>query len=264
MARQLCFIVENFRVSGYGICPCVNCVRVPKRKALARAVRACAHAGNLWAGLTLRCHTYRCGAKMVSRLSLLLRCKPGPSAALAIAWRTCSRLGCLSTGHTRRTTAPFDRTLTVSSFVRSSEHKESANRRPKAVIFDVGGVVVPSPLPVFARFEERHGLRHGSVIETIKRTGASGAFAKLERGEYTVEQFSEPFSKEFLSLFGMETEPEIFGELIEDIHNEDEFRPHSVVLDVIAQLKERGVKTAILTNNFRFDDGRTQIGRAHV
>jgi hypothetical protein len=57
-----------------------------------------------------------------------------------------------------------------------------ASTRPKAVIFDLGGVVVPSPLPVFAQFEKELNLNPGSVVDTIKKTGADGSFARLERG----------------------------------------------------------------------------------
>ena len=144
----------------------------------------------------------------------------------------------------------------------ASKKVENRARSPKAVIFDVGGVITASPLPIFARFEEKHGLSQGSVVETIQLTGSSGAFAKLERGEYTVEQFSEPFARDFHSIFGIETVPGIFQELIENLHND--LRAQTVVLDVIGKLKERGIKTAIVTNNFRFNDGSTMIPKENL
>ena len=132
-----------------------------------------------------------------------------------------------------------------------------ASSRPKAVIFDLGGVVVPSPFPVFTQFEKQHNLDPGSVVNTIRKTGADGSFAKLERGELTVGEFSKPFSDEYHSIEGIEVAPENFKELLESMRSGRQVTAHSAVLEVIAKLQKFGVKTAILTNNFRYDDGHT-------
>ena len=42
--------------------------------------------------------------------------------------------------------------------------------RPRAVVFDVGGVLAASPVPIFTRFEEQQGLEKGSVIKAVERS----------------------------------------------------------------------------------------------
>lgn len=46
--------------------------------------------------------------------------------------------------------------------------------KPKAVAFDMGGVVVPSPLPLFNQFEDSHGLQRGSIVSAINAGGERG------------------------------------------------------------------------------------------
>lgn len=203
--------------------------------------------------------------KMVSRLSSLLHSGLDSSATKIMACSALSRLGVRTT---RRRWLPFTykkhHLSTISSAKWFSSQNSSAVReglsdRPKAVIFDVGGVVVPSPYPVFTGFEKQHGLHPGSVIRTIRETGADGAFAKLERGELTVGQFSKPFSEEYRSIIGAEVQPVIFKNLLESMRVGRQVTAHTVVLEVIAKLQKHGVKTAILTNNFRYDDGHTLL-----
>ena len=44
----------------------------------------------------------------------------------------------------------------------------------KAVAFDMGGVVIPTPLPIFNQFEDDHGLLRGSIVSAIKAGGERG------------------------------------------------------------------------------------------
>ena len=117
--------------------------------------------------------------------------------------------------------------------------------------------MVPSPLQMFTEFEKQHNLPPGSVVDTIKRTGADGSFARLERGELNVGEFAEPFAEEYYSIFGTKAPSEIFKELLESFRVGRQVTACPAVLEVIAKLQEHGVKTAILTNNFRYDDGYT-------
>ena len=128
---------------------------------------------------------------------------------------------------------------------------------PRAVIFDLGGVVVPSPQGIFDRFEEEHGLVRGSLVSTIKSTGNGGAFAKMERGEISIEQFCEPFRNEYLTHVKRELSVEQVWEFIQQLSDFTKVTPHPCVTDMFGELKSQGVKVAILTNNFRRDDGRS-------
>lgn len=45
---------------------------------------------------------------------------------------------------------------------------------PKAVAFDMGGVVLPSPLPLIDQFEDTHGLKRGCIASAINAGGERG------------------------------------------------------------------------------------------
>ena len=134
--------------------------------------------------------------------------------------------------------------------------KNDAQKIPKAVIFDLGGVVVPSPQPIFDRFEEQHGLKHGSLVHTIKSTGESGAFAKLERGDLTAEGVAEPFAADYKRVMGMEISVELVQTFMRQLSDFTKLTPHVEVIRVMERLRSKGIKVAILTNNFLFDSGQ--------
>ena len=63
----------------------------------------------------------------------------------------------------------------------------------EAVIFDLGGVVMDSPLHAIARYERDHGLPPGAINRVVVDTGETGTWSRLERGELTLEAFCAPF-----------------------------------------------------------------------
>ena len=69
----------------------------------------------------------------------------------------------------------------------------------RAVIFDLGGVVLGSPLHAIARFERDRSLRVGIVNEVVVATGPAGAWSRLERGELEPEAFFADFEAECLA-----------------------------------------------------------------
>ena len=133
-------------------------------------------------------------------------------------------------------------------------------KTPKAVIFDLGGVVIPSPFPHLVDFEVRHGLARGSISATIRHYGDAGSFAQLERGELTLERFCDPFASEYSALHGVSISPEQMWELAEALGGlKNELKPLKEVKDMLESLKKAGVKTAVITNNFKFDSGKTVL-----
>ena len=57
----------------------------------------------------------------------------------------------------------------------------------EAVVFDLGGVVMESPLHSIAGYEQDHDLPGGTINQVVVESGEEGAWARLERGELTVE-----------------------------------------------------------------------------
>ena len=72
----------------------------------------------------------------------------------------------------------------------------SSKMRYRAVIFDLGGVVLGSPLHVIRDYEREKGIEEGFVNRTVVRTGHDGAWSRLERGELDLEAFYPAFDRD--------------------------------------------------------------------
>ena len=59
----------------------------------------------------------------------------------------------------------------------------------QAVIFDLGGVVFPSPFEAFDAYDRAAALEPGTVRSLIKTSSETGAWAALERGELSMNDF---------------------------------------------------------------------------
>jgi putative hydrolase of the HAD superfamily len=114
----------------------------------------------------------------------------------------------------------------------------------EAVIFDLGGVVLESPLPVIARHELAAGLEEGSINRQVLSAGGSGAWARLERGETDRETFFAEFSVELgggITAGGLE-------DLFTEIEASVTVRPGAVA--AIRALRRTGLRVAALTNDW--------------
>jgi hypothetical protein len=77
----------------------------------------------------------------------------------------------------------------------------------RAVIFDLGGVVFPSPFEAFDAHELERGLPVGSIRGLIRVSSETGAWAALERVELTRAQFHDALEDEArLAGFALEAE----------------------------------------------------------
>ena len=123
-------------------------------------------------------------------------------------------------------------------------------KRPKLVIFDLGGVVLQSPIPAITRFEADAGVAPGSIFSAAAKTGNTGAFPRLERGELTLEEFIPVFSSE-LSSAGVVLKKDV-AELFA-LMEAGFAPPRPEMLLAIQSLKAEGIRTAALTNNWKKD-----------
>jgi putative hydrolase of the HAD superfamily len=122
--------------------------------------------------------------------------------------------------------------------------------RPNAVIFDLGGVVMGSPLHAIAAYERELGIPAGFVNRHVVATGAGGAWSRLERGELALDAFCALFDAECAAaghaLSGRA--------MMERIAVAAQPRPR--MLTAIDRIRARGLRTAALTNNWRGDGTR--------
>ncbi|MEX1005351.1 MAG: HAD-IA family hydrolase [Acidimicrobiia bacterium] len=115
----------------------------------------------------------------------------------------------------------------------------------QAVILDLGGVVLDSPLDAIAAFEDRNGIPPGTVNTLVTETGDAGSWARHERGEIVRESFLAEFAGEFAAR-GLDVDtPALMTEIDASIR----VRPR--MLHTVDRLRDSGFRLAALTNNWR-------------
>src|SRR3954469_12740749 len=119
----------------------------------------------------------------------------------------------------------------------------------RAVIFDLGGVVLPSPFAAFRAYEHAHGLPHRFVSEVIVRGGEHGAWSRFERGELTPETFATAFEAECAAAGGTV----VVADLFDSMTGESGVIPE--VVTAIRIIRENGLRTGALTSNWADADG---------
>ncbi|KAJ8042838.1 Acyl-CoA dehydrogenase family member 10 [Holothuria leucospilota] len=125
-------------------------------------------------------------------------------------------------------------------------HLSSSYWKTKAVIFDMGGVIVQKPFPIFDDFEKKLGVPQRTIRDVSVAKGKDSAFFKLERGELTVEEFEEEFSNECSEKVGF---PVSMVGLLAYLEERLTLVPEMV--DAIHCIRAEGIKTALLTNNWK-------------
>jgi putative hydrolase of the HAD superfamily len=121
----------------------------------------------------------------------------------------------------------------------------------EAVVFDLGGVVFPSPLDVFRAYERDHGLPHQFLSEVVLADPEDGAWSRLERGELNYDEFCDAFDAECAAHGGAVSA----RELMDAVRVGLDARPEMVT--AIGAIRRHALKTAALTNNWADDPART-------
>jgi putative hydrolase of the HAD superfamily len=127
----------------------------------------------------------------------------------------------------------------------------------RAVIFDVGGVVVGSPLHAISQYERAEGLPAGFVNRVVVSTGATGAWARLERGELSLEAFYPAFDADCATAGCPISARALMGLMAAATV------PHAGMLGAIRCIRDRGLAAAALTNNWITEDEGTGVLREH-
>ncbi len=119
-----------------------------------------------------------------------------------------------------------------------------------AVVFDIGGVVQDSPLHAIARYERERGLPPNAINRVVVAAGEEGAWARLERGELTVQTFCVPFEADCRAR-GVAIDGRVLMERIAEASV-----PRPRMLEAIRRLRAAGLRVAALTNNWVADTPR--------
>jgi putative hydrolase of the HAD superfamily len=118
----------------------------------------------------------------------------------------------------------------------------------RAVIFDLGGVVLDSPLHVIAAYERELGIPAGFVNRVVVDTGPSGAWSRLERGELGGRAFEEAFEAECVRFGHAISAATMMGRI-------SLCGPRPRMLDAIRRIRGSGRAVAALTNNWAHEGG---------
>ncbi len=113
-----------------------------------------------------------------------------------------------------------------------------------AVVFDLGGVVMESPLHAINRFEDQHGIVRGSITSLVATAGPDSAWTALETGRMALSEFIPAFEEQ-LARAGMHVP---VAELMTAIEAETVPRPS--MLAAVDALRSAGLRVAALTNNW--------------
>jgi putative hydrolase of the HAD superfamily len=127
----------------------------------------------------------------------------------------------------------------------------------RAVIFDLGGVVFPSPFEAFDAYDHGNDLKKGTMRSLIRRSSESGAWAALEQGELSMDEFADALEAEALAA-GFELDARRLMGLIGT-----SLGPRPEMARAIGRIRSSGLRTAALTNNWTDEKRRATPNGLH-
>lgn len=127
----------------------------------------------------------------------------------------------------------------------------------RAVIFDLGGVVVGSPLHAIAAYEREHDIEANAINHVVVSVGPAGAWQRLERGELSLEAFYPAFEADCaaagFTVDAREMMVRVAGATV----------PRPAMLEAIRRIRMSGRAAAALTNNWVAEDQGSRLLRPH-
>ncbi|UJA19628.1 HAD family phosphatase [Thermoleophilia bacterium SCSIO 60948] len=121
--------------------------------------------------------------------------------------------------------------------------------RVRAVISDFGGVLTTPLIHAFARVQEEHGISTaalGMALYALAERDGENPLHRLERGEMSEADFLAACAEEIERVEGSRPELGRFNELYFGALD-----PNAEMIGYMAELRDRGLRMAMLTNNVR-------------
>jgi putative hydrolase of the HAD superfamily len=112
------------------------------------------------------------------------------------------------------------------------------------VLFDLGGVVLGSPLHAIRDYEQELGFERNAINLVAANTAPHGAWSRLERGEIQMEAFYALFESD-CSATGLSIDARVMLQRMSEASG-----PRPAMLTAIERLREAGFKVGALTNNW--------------
>ncbi|XP_027001543.2 acyl-CoA dehydrogenase family member 10 isoform X2 [Tachysurus fulvidraco] len=127
---------------------------------------------------------------------------------------------------------------------------------PRAIIFDMFGVLIPSPIPKATEWENENFVPAGTIGQAIKTGGNNNSWSKYMRGELGPEEFVEAFSRDCSQIAGFKVH---IGPLHSALTGGSMSQPVTVMIDAVQRARVEGFKTAVLSNNFLLPGGKSYL-----
>ncbi|TEA35977.1 hypothetical protein DBR06_SOUSAS810097 [Sousa chinensis] len=124
----------------------------------------------------------------------------------------------------------------------------------KAVIFDMGGVLIPSPGRVAAEWEVQNHIPSGTILKALISGGENGPWMKFMRAEITTEDFLQEFGRLCSEISKTSMPLDSFFSLLT---SERVAKPFPVMTEAITQIRAKGLQTAVLSDNFYLPNGKS-------
>ncbi|KAM5238514.1 acyl-CoA dehydrogenase family member 10 [Ctenodactylus gundi] len=130
----------------------------------------------------------------------------------------------------------------------------SGSRTYGAVIFDMGGVLIPSPGAVAAEWEVQNHIPSGTILKALIKDGENGPWMRFMRGEITTEDFLQEFRGLCSDISRTSVPVDSFFSLMT---SEQVAKQFPVMTEAISQIRAKGLQTAVLSNNFYLSNGKS-------
>ncbi|XP_077787298.1 acyl-CoA dehydrogenase family member 10 [Podarcis muralis] len=124
----------------------------------------------------------------------------------------------------------------------------------KAVIFDMGGVLLPSPIKLAADWEIRHRVPPGTIKQALRSGGQDGPWLRYMRGELQPAEFLHEFGKQCSEIANSSVPVDSF---LADLTSVGMSEQLPVMTEAIKCIRAEGLKTAVLSNNFYLPSGES-------
>jgi len=127
----------------------------------------------------------------------------------------------------------------------------------RAVLFDLGGVVVGSPLHAIAAYEREIGLPPNAINRVVTATAPHGAWSRLERGELRLDDFYPAFEADCAGAGCAIDARELMRRVAAAT------APRPAMLEAIRRIRESGLAAGAVTNNWITEDEGTRVLAPH-
>ncbi|XP_066465906.1 acyl-CoA dehydrogenase family member 10 isoform X2 [Tiliqua scincoides] len=124
----------------------------------------------------------------------------------------------------------------------------------KAVIFDMGGVLLPSPYRLAAEWEVRNQVPPGTIKQGLISGGENRPWLRYMRGELTPAEFLHEFGQQCSKIANSPVPVDSF---FSDFTSDQMARQLPVMTEAIKCIRAEGLKTAVLSNNFYLQSGES-------